>query len=253
MKGLSVYFKKNVLNLFFLGLASGIPFALIGGTLANWLTKSEIDRKSIGILSSLMIFYSLKFLWSFLLDTVPLPFITKKFGFRRSWIAVSILLLFFSIIILGNFDPKVNLLGMAVCGLLVGFLSANLDIAIDAYRIDIVERENQAAAAATYIWGYRFAMLVSGGGALYLSEYYSWQQVYLIMSFFVLFGFIPLFLLGEPKVEQQKFELKLKDTIGEKFRKLIFLPFKELSKYCFLSSVSQFMINLLYDTCCVSY
>jgi len=62
MKGLSVYFKKNVLNLFFLGLASGIPFALIGGTLANWLTKSEIDRKSIGILSSLMIFYSLKFL-----------------------------------------------------------------------------------------------------------------------------------------------------------------------------------------------
>ena len=178
MGALSVYFRKDVFNIFFLGLSSGIPYALIGGTLANWLSRSEVDRTSIGILSSLMIFYSLKFLWSFLLDTVSVPVISKKFGFRRSWILVSTLLLFVSIICLGSFDPRTNLMGMAICGLIVGFLSANLDIVVDAYRIEIIAKEHQAAAAATYIWGYRIAMLLSGGFALYLSEFFSWQEVY---------------------------------------------------------------------------
>ena len=228
MGALSVYFRKDVFNIFFLGLSSGIPYALIGGTLANWLSRSEVDRTSIGILSSLMIFYSLKFLWSFLLDTVSVPVISKKFGFRRSWILVSTLLLFVSIICLGSFDPRTNLMGMAICGLIVGFLSANLDIVVDAYRIEIIAKEHQAAAAATYIWGYRIAMLLSGGFALYLSEFFSWQEVYIIMSFFVLLSLIPIFILGESRVDHHKAEIDLNDTLANKFKKLIIIPLQEL-------------------------
>jgi PAT family beta-lactamase induction signal transducer AmpG len=228
MHTLSVYFRKDVFNIFFLGLGSGIPFALIGSTLANWLTKSGIDRTSIGILSSLMIFYSLKFLWSFILDTFSIPILTKKLGFRRSWILVLSIALCISIMMLGSFDPQNNLFAMALSGLLVGFISATLDIAIDAYRIEKVAQEYQAAAAATYIWGYRIAMLLSGGGALFLSEYLNWQQVYFIMSFFVLFALIPIFTLGESRVDHNMAEIHIEDSISDKFYKLIVLPFKEL-------------------------
>lgn len=242
MKALSVYFRKDVFSIFFLGLGSGIPMALIGGTLANWLTRSGVDRTSIGILSSLMMFYSLKFLWSFLLDTFAVPLLGKKFGFRRSWILISSIALFLSILVLGSFDPKSNLLGMAICGLVVGFFSANLDIVVDAYRIEIIAKENQAAAAATYIWGYRVAMLFSGGGALFLSDFLSWQQVYSIMSFFVLTTLIPIFILGESKVDHHKAEIHIKDSLREKFNKLIVKPLKELASKNSASMIFLFII-----------
>jgi len=244
MSALFVYFRKDVFDIFFLGLSSGIPYALIGGTLANWLTRSEVDRASIGMLSSLMMFHSLKFLWSFILDTFSIPVISKKWGFRRSWILVSTLLLFFSIMCLGSFDPRTNLWGMAICGMAVGFFSANLDIAVDAYRIEIIAKENQAAAAATYIWGYRIAMLLSGGGALYLSEFYSWQEVYIIMSFFVLTSLIPIFILGESKVDHHKVEIVVNDSFAKKFDKLILIPLRELvSKN---SAIAVFLFIIFY-------
>jgi PAT family beta-lactamase induction signal transducer AmpG len=227
MKTRNTYFQKNILGIFFLGYSSGLPIALIGGTLAIWLTRYGIDKTSLGLFSMVMAPYSLKPFWAFVLDTISIPFLSKKFGFRSSWIIVSMILLFVLICALGNTTPK-NINLMAVISLAIGFCSANLDIAVDAYRIETVDKNDQAAAAATYSWGYRIAMLVSGGGALYLSEYYPWSLVYTSIGSSIFIGLIALYIIGEPKFDQELFEVNKNDSLSQRFRKLIIAPTKEL-------------------------
>src|SRR5690554_7351832 len=89
---------------------------------------------------------------------------------------------------------------MALCGLLVAFSSATQDVAIDAYRIEIAEERLQAALAATYIFGYRLALLVAGAGALYLAEFWSWQVSYQVMAALVGVGVLTVLVAREPEV-----------------------------------------------------
>ena len=97
-------------------------------------------------------------------------------------------------------DPKVDLESMALFALLVAFSSATQDIALDAYRIEAVDRDLQGAMAATYQLGYRLAVLMAGAGALYIAEYASWFAAYATMASLTAVGIVTVLIVREPDI-----------------------------------------------------
>lgn len=195
----------RVLSILFLGFSAGIPLALTGSTLSMWLSRLGIDVKTIGLFSMVAIPYSYKYLWSSLFDYIPIPYFSKKFGLRRSWLILIQILLMASVIALGLTSPVDNIVITALVALLVSFFSATQDIIIDALRIEILEKEEQSMGATMYVYGYRIAMLVSGAGSLLLADYISWRMVYFVISFSILVGMVAVIFLEEPVLSRERF------------------------------------------------
>ncbi len=173
---------KKFSIIFFLGMASGLPLALILSTLKALLLEKGFDLKTIGFFSLVALPYSLKIFFAPIIDTCSLPILTKALGHRRSWIIFNQLLLALFICLLGAAGIAANLTAITIFAFLVAFASASQDIVIDGYRIELIEKENQGLAAGFYVYGYRVGMLISGAGALALAEILSWDAVYFIMG-----------------------------------------------------------------------
>ncbi len=173
---------KNLIIIFFLGISSGLPLALVLSTLKASLLEKGFDLKTIGFFSLVSLPYTLKFFFAPVIDSCPVPFLTKMVGQRKSWIILTQILLAIAIFALGAAGITNNLSAIAVFAVLVAFASASQDIVIDGYRIELIEKENQGLAASFYVYGYRIGMLISGAGALALAEVISWDAVYFIMA-----------------------------------------------------------------------
>ena len=173
---------KRVGMLIGLGFASGLPLAMSGSTLSTWMARAGINIKTIGLFALVSLPYSFKFIWAPLLDRYSLPFM----GRRRGWIALAQLILAASLWGMSTVDPRSTPLTMAAVALLVAFFSASQDVVSDAYRTDVLPAEERASGTSTFVLGYRIAMLVSGAGALALSDYIAWSTVYKIMALLML-------------------------------------------------------------------
>lgn len=158
-----------------LGFAAGLPLLLTSSTLSARLAAAGVDLGSIGLYSLVGLPYSLKFLWAPLLDRLPPPL--RRPAGRRGWIAPLQVLLAIAVAALGAADPRSGL-PLAGLALLVAFLSASQDVVIDAYRAEALPPPSRAAGGATYVLGYRAAMVAAGAGALLLSERLPWPAVY---------------------------------------------------------------------------
>ncbi|MBP9679821.1 MAG: AmpG family muropeptide MFS transporter [Bacteriovorax sp.] len=178
-----------------LGFSSGLPLGLTSGTLQAWMKTENIDLGTIGLFSLVGIPYTLKFIWSPLMDR----YIPPLLGRRRGWILLSQIGLVITIIALGFSDPKLTPKYIAFFAVCVAFFSASQDIAVDAYRAEILEEEELGAGASLYIMGYRLAMIVSGALALILADHLSWSTVYLIMALCMTVGIIGSIFGPEPK------------------------------------------------------
>jgi MFS transporter, PAT family, beta-lactamase induction signal transducer AmpG len=173
---------KKFCIIFFLGIASGLPLALILSTLKALLLDKGFDLKTIGFFSLVALPYSLKIFFAPIIDSCSIPFLTRNLGHRRSWIIFNQLLLVFFISLLGVAGIAANLWAITLFSFLVAFASASQDIVIDGYRIELLEQEDQGLAASFYVYGYRIGMLISGAGALALADILSWDAVYFIMA-----------------------------------------------------------------------
>jgi PAT family beta-lactamase induction signal transducer AmpG len=195
---LRVYRNPRMLAILAMGFASGLPLALTGQTLQAWLTESKISLTEIGLFALVGTAYSLKFLWAPVLDRVPLPLLTARLGQRRSWLIVIQLALAAAIVALGASDPASDRMRTALFAALVAFLSASQDIVIDAFRIELLEKEEQGAGAAATQWGYRLGMIASSAGALGLAAAMDWPRAYLVMAALVGIGLITALVTPEP-------------------------------------------------------
>lgn len=210
-----VYRQPQVVILFLLGFSAGLPFLLVFSTLSAWLTELDVSRTTIGFFSWVGITYSIKVIWAPVVDRIKIPLLDKLLGKRRSWILVAQIGIVLSLVGMGftqpdgtawAWFPKDNATGLyqlACLGILVAFSSATQDIAIDAYRIEIVGSSSQGAMSASYIFGYRLALLVAGAGALTLSEYLSWGDTYITMGALMSIGIIAVLIARQPDVEKQ--------------------------------------------------
>ena len=186
---------RTILVVMLLGFSSGLPLALTAGTLQAWLAVEGVDIVTIGWFALVGQPYTYKFLWAPLMDRYRLPFL----GRRRGWLVATQLTLLALIAWMGTLSPKDSPWLTGVCALAVAFVSASQDIVVDAYRTDILSAEERGAGAAVSVLGYRLAMLVSGAGALVLSDQWlGWHGTYWLMAGMMLVGILAACLALEP-------------------------------------------------------
>jgi MFS transporter, PAT family, beta-lactamase induction signal transducer AmpG len=171
---LTVYLKPRVLIVLFLGFSAGLPLALSGSTLQVWSAESGVDLKTIGFLTLVGTPYTIKFLWAPVIDALDVPVLSPLLGRRRGWLVLSQLLLMAAIVFLAFCDPAVSPWMVAFGALLVATASATQDIVIDAFRVESLDENEQAAGMASYVAAYRIGMLASTIGALYLVSGFEW-------------------------------------------------------------------------------
>jgi PAT family beta-lactamase induction signal transducer AmpG len=175
---LQVFRSRRIATVLFLGFSSGLPLALTGGTLQAWMTVAGVDLRTIGIFALAGLPYTLKFVWSPLLDRFMPPFL----GRRRGWILIAQLCLIAGISAMAFSSPQLSPVTMGVIALLIAFASASQDIVVDAYRTDVLHDKERGIGAAVFVMGYRIAMIVSGAVALILSDRIGWRSTYLLMA-----------------------------------------------------------------------
>jgi len=205
----SVYLKRRVLIVMFLGFSSGLPLALSGSTLLIWMTEAGVNLGAIGLFALVGTPYTLKFLWAPLIDALDVPVLSRRFGRRRGWLLLSQFLLIAAIVILGCCDPAASAFGVAAGALMVATASATQDIVVDAFRVESLSESEQAAGMASYVAAYRIGMLASTAGALFLVSGFetlvgfgghaAWSAGYAVMAAFVLTGVATTLYAAEPE------------------------------------------------------
>lgn len=161
-----------------LGFSSGLPLALSGGTLQAWFATADVDIRSIAWVSLLGLPYLLKFVWAPLMDR----YVPAWLGRRRGWLLLTQLSLLLTVVALGALSPEHQLPIMLWLGLLVAFCSASQDIAVDAYRTDLLPASERGLGAAFATGGYRTGMLLAGAGALILADVIGWHWTYWLLA-----------------------------------------------------------------------
>jgi PAT family beta-lactamase induction signal transducer AmpG len=214
LQTLKIYAEPASLRMLSLGFSAGLPLLLVFGTLSFWLREAGIDRTTIGFLSWVGLAYGFKWVWSPLVDRMPIPLLTAALGRRRSWLLLSQLVIMLALLCMAMTDPQAALAPVVWCAVAVAFASATQDIALDAFRIESADVQHQAALAATYQTGYRLAMIWSGAGALWIAaraevpatvagiaapyQHEPWQLAYVVMALSMLPGVLTVLMSREP-------------------------------------------------------
>ena len=217
------FLQPSAWTMFFFGFASGLPFLLVAGTLAYWLKEDGIRLKDITMIASAGMMYSFKFLWAPLVDRLRLPWL-GRLGQRRSWLLLSQMLVMAGLLAMASTTPG-RLEPFIWLTLLVAFAGATLDIAVDAYRIEIAPVEAQGALVATYSLGYRIALIVTGALALVLADHAIWPNVYRVMAACMLIPVVANLLAREPEVVRVRLQ-----TWRENMREGVVEPFADFFK-----------------------
>ena len=208
LDALAVYLKPRVLIVLLLGFSSGLPLALSGTTLLVWMRESGVDLGTIGLFALVGTPYTLKFLWAPLTDALDVPLLSRLLGRRRAWLVFTQILLIAAILFLGSCNPAAAPALVAFGALLVAAASATQDIVVDAFRVESLPENEQAAGMASYVAAYRIGMLVSTAGALFMVSAFqaqgferlaAWHWGYFMMAALVLIGTVTALLATEPE------------------------------------------------------
>jgi len=222
---------KRMFIVLLLGFSSGLPIMLVYSTLRIWLRREGIDLGTIGFLSWVAIPYSLNFLWAPLLDR----FSWGRFGRRKTWILLAQLGCMASIYAIGFGDPQISVTIVVLLAFSIAFFSATQDIAVDAYRREILPDRELGVGAAIGVYGYRTAMLVASGLGLWVVDEstlnMTFNQSFQLISLFMLVGIIASLWANEPKLTE-----RMPVTVHDS----LIAPFKE-----FFSRKSSLYVLLL--------
>ncbi len=189
-------------QIFILGILSGMPLSIIYSTIAGWMKGANIDIAIITSFAAARVFYSLKVFWSPLIDHLKLPII-HRIGRRKSWMCLISGIIALIIFLYSKLDPNESIGMIYVLTIALGVASATLDIVIDAFRIDTIEKEKLSVAAANAVFGYRVAGLIAVAGTFFIAEDYGWNIAFLAISSLYFIGIFFILTLKEPKIVQE--------------------------------------------------
>ncbi len=218
----------RLLTIFFLGIASGLPLALSGSALQAWFTVSGLDIVAIGSLALLGQPYVYKFIWAPLLDRYIPPFL----GRRRGWIMLMQVLLALFIFAMAFFDPASHPMWLALFALMVSATSATQDVAIDAYRTEVLEDKERGMGAAYTAGGYRVGMLISGAMAFIIADNIGWSNTYRLMAVCMLLSTFITFCSKEPD----------QFSVPRSLQEALIGPFKEFFKREYAIAIIVFIV-----------
>ena len=202
-----------------LGFSSGLPYILIFSTLGVWLADIGIDLSLIGFFAWIVLTYSLKFLWAPLVDNYSIRFL-NRLGYRKSWILLSQISIAICLMLLSIVNPLDSMQMFALIAFLIAFSGSIQDIAIDAFRIELADLQQQGNLAASYQFGYRMAILISSSFALVLASDYGWTLTYQVMSLLMLIGIIGVLICPE-EVNANLKRLTIQNSIVEPLKDFV--------------------------------
>ena len=208
-------FTRRMLICVFTGFASGLPLYLLLNLVPAWLRTEHIDLRVIGAFALIQFPYTWKFLWAPLLDRYAVPML----GRRRGWMLLMQAALLVVIASLGGFSPQDDLGIIVMLATLLALLSATLDIALDAYRRELLFDNELGLGNAVHVNAYRIAGLIPGSLALILADHLPWNMVFIITALFMLPGMVMTLLVQEPhRAAPPK---TLRDAVVEPFHEFI--------------------------------
>lgn len=219
-----VYKNPKVVAMLFLGFSAGLPLLLVFGTLSAWLRIEGVDKTTIGFVSWVALAYGFKFLWSPLVDRMPIPLFTRWLGQRRSWMLLAQFGIIFGLLQMAISNPVLQLQTVVLFAIVTAFSSATQDISIDAWRIETIGEDFQGAMAGAYQLGYRLGMIVAGGGAFTLAHFYSWPVAYQSMAAMMFIGVISVMCIAEPDHRLGDDDVKVEELVIEQVRRHWLLP-----------------------------
>jgi PAT family beta-lactamase induction signal transducer AmpG len=190
---LAALFTRRMLICVFTGFSSGLPLYLLLNLVPAWLRSEGVDLKTIGLFALIQIPYTWKFLWSPLLDRYAPPL-----GRRRGWMLITQIGLLAAIASLGLFAPEIDIVPILWLTTTIALLSATQDIALDAYRREILGEQELGLGNSVHVNAYRIAGLVPGSLSLILADRLPWLQVFVITALFMLPGMALALFAREP-------------------------------------------------------
>jgi MFS transporter, PAT family, beta-lactamase induction signal transducer AmpG len=199
-----VYRQRPVLSMLFLGFSAGLPFYLVFQTLSAWLRQDGIERATIGMLAWVGLVYTLKFIWSPIVDRLRIPVLYRWLGKRRSWMLLAQFGIGAGLLNLAGSSPATDISHVAIGALFLAFCAATQDIAVDAWRIESASLDQQGAMVAAYQLGYRAALITGSAGALGLAQGYGWATSYTVMATLAGVGILTTLLVHEPAASARK-------------------------------------------------
>lgn len=206
---------RRMLICVFTGFASGLPLYLLLNLVPAWLRTEHIDLKVIGAFALIQFPYTWKFLWAPLLDRYAVPVL----GRRRGWMLLMQGALLVVIATLGGFSPQKDLTMIVLFTTLLALLSATLDIALDAYRRELLFDNELGLGNAVHVNAYRISGLIPGSLALILADHLPWDMVFMITALFMLPGMVMTLLVKEPhRAEPPR---TLREAVVEPFHEFI--------------------------------
>ena len=186
----------KLLSIFLLGFTSGLPYILVFSTVGIWLATLDVSISQIGMFSSITIIYALKIFWAPLVDSTSIP-LFNKIGNRKGWISLMHILIILFLLAISFTSPEENIILLAFFVALIALFGSFQDIAVDAYRIELADIEDQGLLASSYQYGYRLAMLFATTGALLIASRTGWPLVFKIMAASMFLGLIGLSLTND--------------------------------------------------------
>ncbi|WP_303784475.1 AmpG family muropeptide MFS transporter [Azovibrio restrictus] len=205
---------RKMLICVFTGFASGLPLYLLINLVPAWLRTEGVDLKTIGFFALIQFPFTWKFIWAPFLDRF-----TPPLGRRRGWMLITQVGLLFTIGSLGGFDPREEILLISVLATLLAFLSATQDIALDAFRREILAEAELGLGNSVHVNAYRVAGLVPGSLSLILADLLPWGLVFWITALFMIPGMAMALLVREPEVLSRP--KTLREACVEPFREFI--------------------------------
>ncbi len=243
LQSLGGYIRPRSMVMLALGFSAGLPFYMIYQNLSLWLAEAGVDKGEIGLFAWTGFAFSFKFLWAPAVDRLPIPILEKMVGRRRAWMAAAQIGVALTLLAMSAADPAGNLVIVALIAVVMAFMAATQDIAIDAWRIEAATDEEQGVMAAMYQYGYRVAIMVAGAGALIVADNVNWPAAYQFMA--LLMGIGLLTALFAPKVEVREYEPPAAAPLSETITKSIVGPFRDFfSRYGVHAIVILLFISL---------
>lgn len=212
---LAALLTRRMLICVFTGFASGMPLYLLLNLLPAWLRSEGISLKAIGLFALIQFPYTWKFLWSPFLDRYVLPL-----GRRRGWILLTQVALLVIIVLLGRLSPAHDLSAIVWLAALLAFVSATADIALDAYRRELLAEHELGLGNSVHVNAYRIAGLVPGSLSLILADRLPWDMVFLVTALFMLPGMVMVLLVKEPEIAGGV-PRTLREAVVEPFREFV--------------------------------
>ncbi len=202
----------KMMAMFFFGFSSGFPFYIIKDVLKLWMTESGVDLATIGLFSALGLPYTLKFVWSPLMD----GYVPRFLGRRRGWILIAQIGLMVSIALIGQFDPSKSLFWIVFMALCINFFGASQDIALDAFRREYLTSDELGFGTGVWMNAWRLGMYVSIGIALLTELNISWASIHIILALMMGIGILTTLFVPEPKVDAAP-PVSVKEAVIEPF------------------------------------